>query len=66
VTFHREDEASSQAVGALRAERHSFRAFATTDDIGLSNLDPETAARQRLLQALASEALPRFTAPKKA
>jgi Zn-dependent metalloprotease len=63
--FHRgEDEASSQAVRALRAERHSFRAFATTEEIGLSNLDPETAARQHLRQALASEALPRFTAPK--
>jgi Zn-dependent metalloprotease len=62
--LHTNEVASSQAVRALRAERHSFRAFATTEKIGLSNLDPETAARQHLQQALASEALPQFTAPK--
>jgi Zn-dependent metalloprotease len=59
--FHAEDEASSQVLNALRAERAAFPAFRTTDVIGLANLDPETAARQHLQQILATEAIPQFS-----
>ncbi|NDJ23308.1 hypothetical protein GS682_17035 [Nostoc sp. B(2019)] len=61
--FHTEDETSDRVANALRTERPSLAAFATTKAIGLRTLDPETAARQHLNQALASKELPQFTAP---
>ncbi|MBG1243932.1 M4 family metallopeptidase [Nostoc sp. NZL] len=61
--FHTKDETSDRVANILRTERPSLAAFATTKAVGLRNLDPETAARQYLNQALASKELPQFTAP---
>jgi Zn-dependent metalloprotease len=62
-TFHTHDENSAETVRVLRAERPSSATFATTAVTGLTNLDPETAARLHLQQALESSALPELTAP---
>jgi Zn-dependent metalloprotease len=61
--LHTYDEGSADAVRALRAERPSSAAFAPAAAGGLANLDPETAARLHLQQALESRALPELTAP---
>lgn len=60
--IHRADETDARAFDALRTERPAFSAFALSGD-AVNNLDPETAARQYLDQALASDSVPSFTAP---
>jgi Zn-dependent metalloprotease len=62
-SLHAGNESDSPVTDSLRAERGSLHAFATTNAIGLSEIDPETAARQHLRQALESRTLPQFTAP---
>lgn len=61
--FHTLDESSHPTFDALREERRSNAGFAFAEEVGLQNLDPETAARQHLLQALASNSLPTLEAP---
>lgn len=61
--MHRADEAHAPTFVALRDERPGFAGFALTAD-SVNRLDPETAARQYLEQALASDSVPSFTAPK--
>ena len=47
----------------LRSERSSVPSFGIAASTGVENTDPETVARGYLKQALASEAVPSFTAP---
>jgi Zn-dependent metalloprotease len=62
-SLHAQNVETQPAMEVLRAERPSSPGFAVAEAIGLRNLDPESAARQHLQQALASEALPGLEAP---
>src|SRR5262245_37235700 len=55
----REDRASFNTLKAARAEDPSFSGPAADQ----ANLDPETAARRIVDQALESDSVPSFTAP---
>jgi Zn-dependent metalloprotease len=62
-SMHAYESSSSAAMEGLRAERNAslaIRGDATSSD---SDVDPETAARRLLNQALASDAVPSLTAP---
>ncbi|HEY9404755.1 MAG TPA: M4 family metallopeptidase [Pyrinomonadaceae bacterium] len=61
--MHRADESHAPTFAALREERLGFAGFALAAD-AVNNLDPETAARHYLEQALASDSVPSLTAPK--
>lgn len=58
--LHAADEKDTATFDALRNELPTFNGFGPT---GVVNLDPETAARQHLRQALASPSVPAFTTP---
>lgn len=62
-SLHSNNEASKPTMAALRSTRSMNPSFAFSDAIGMSVVDPETAARNYLDQALASAAAPGFTAP---
>ena len=62
-SMHAFESSSSEAMEGLRAERNAslaIRGDVTGPD---SDVDPETAARRLLNQALASDAVPSLTAP---
>lgn len=61
-SMHAFDESSSPLIESLREEQGAYPAFAGGVQ-GLAQLDPETAARKHLDQALASAAVPSFSAP---
>ncbi|MGI8458565.1 MAG: M4 family metallopeptidase [Propionibacteriaceae bacterium] len=58
-SVHASEQATEPAGRSLRAELDG----APTSATGSSDVDPETAARRLLHQALASDAVPSFTAP---
>lgn len=62
-SLHSQDKASKSAMTALSATRSMNPSFAFADATGMTTVDPETAARNYLDQALASSATPGFTAP---
>lgn len=62
-SLHSQDNASKSAMTALSATRSMNPSFAFADATGVTAVDPETAARNYLDQALASSATPGFTAP---
>ena len=62
-SLHSQDKASKSAMTALSATRSMNPSFAFADATGVTAVDPETAARNYLDQALASSATPGFTAP---
>jgi len=62
-SLHSLDEASKPAMAALDATRSATPAFGFAGSTGATSMDPETAARGYLEQALASKATPGFTAP---
>jgi len=59
-SVHAFEESSSAALEQLRQERETYQGLAVTEE---SALDPETAARRFLGQALESAAMPSLTAP---
>jgi Zn-dependent metalloprotease len=64
--FHRGDKGSAAVIGAIKpqvaARPGAARASAAPARGNVTSMDAETAARQYLLNALASEELPTFTA----
>jgi Zn-dependent metalloprotease len=62
-SVHAYDAASAAAVDQMRSEQAAFLDFRPEGSQNLADLDPETAARRHLDQALASDAAPAFTAP---
>jgi Zn-dependent metalloprotease len=62
-SMHAFDESSSGMIDDLRGEQGAHPAFALAPTQDLSDLDPETAARRHLEQALASATVPALTAP---
>ncbi len=62
--IHAGDRKGERAFSALRAEQSSSPAFALAATVGITNLDPETLARQYVQQALESKTVASFTAPK--
>ena len=62
-SMHASDEASSNAVEQLQEERPPYLGVAPEGGERGSDLDPETAARRFLEQALTSEAVPSLIAP---
>jgi Zn-dependent metalloprotease len=62
-SMHAFDESSSAMVDDLRGAQETDPAFGLAGTHDLSQLDPETAARRHLDQALASPAVPSLTAP---
>ncbi|NOT59815.1 MAG: hypothetical protein HOP19_06265, partial [Acidobacteria bacterium] len=61
--LHATESTDKSPLRAMRNARAGFAGFAMVGDAGLAALDPESAAFQHLQQALASDALPRFTNP---
>jgi Zn-dependent metalloprotease len=62
-SMHAYESSSSDAIEGLRAERNAslaIRGDVTSPD---SDVDPETAARRLLDQAMSSDAVPSLTAP---
>ncbi len=59
-SVHAFEESSSAALAQLRQEREAYPGLTVTAE---SDLDPETAARRFLGQALESAAMPALTAP---
>lgn len=57
-TIHAADPGDQPALSALRDERPGFPAFAGIAADSLTSTDPETAARQHLQLALASDSVP--------
>jgi Zn-dependent metalloprotease len=62
-SMHAFEESSSGMINELQAEQGSHPAFGLAPTQDLSQLDPETAARRHLEQALTSAAVPALTAP---
>jgi Zn-dependent metalloprotease len=62
-SLHAFDESSSGAMEQLQEERTAYAGMRREGAVSESDLDPETAARRLLDQALASEAVPSLTAP---
>jgi Zn-dependent metalloprotease len=62
-SLHTFDESSSGAIDQLQEERAADRGVRPEGTESERDLDPETAARRFLDQALASAAVPSFTAP---
>jgi Zn-dependent metalloprotease len=62
-SMHASDESSSGVVEQLQQERPPYRGVASDVGERESDLDPETAARRFLEQALASEAVPSLLTP---
>ncbi len=62
-SLHSKNAASKPAITELRTTRSSNPSFAFADAAGMATVDPETAARNYLDQALASTATAGFTAP---
>lgn len=62
-SMHAWDDSSTDALYQLREEREANLGLAPEGLTDLTNLDPETAARMYLNQALASPAMPTLTAP---
>jgi Zn-dependent metalloprotease len=64
--FHRQDKGAAKVLGDIRPKarraRPSARPGAAAAQAPITGMDAETAARQYLTNALASEALPTFTA----
>ncbi len=63
-SLHSMDAAAKPGITALRTTRSANPSFAFAEATGMKTLDPETAARNYLDQALASSAIANFTAPK--
>jgi Zn-dependent metalloprotease len=63
-SVHAYDADSAATVDQLRTEQAAFLDFRPEGSQNLADLDPETAARRHLEQALASNAAPAFTAPR--
>jgi Zn-dependent metalloprotease len=63
-SVHAYDADSAATVDQLRTEQAAFLDFRPEGSQNLADLDPETAARRHLDQALASNAAPAFTAPR--
>lgn len=61
-SMHAADETEQPTFAALAAERTSIKAFSAAA-LDTDSIDPETAARRYLDQALASDATPSFAAP---
>src|SRR5437879_3109953 len=61
--LHSTEDAGKQAFAALRSDRPNFPAFAIAA-AQPAQVDPESAAKRILQQALASPAVPSLTAPK--
>lgn len=61
--MHSGDSKGARAFTALRAARSSAPGFAISESVGINNLDPETAARQYIQQALESDSVASFTTP---
>lgn len=61
--MHALDESSRPMLAKLREESATAPSFGMFGMAGLTQLDPETAARNYLDQALSSEAVPSFSAP---
>ena len=61
--MHRSDAGSKKAMSALTDERAASARFAFAAGVTAKSLDPETIAQAYLQQALASDAVPKFTAP---
>jgi Zn-dependent metalloprotease len=61
--LHALDRAAAPVLAQLRKESESAPQFSLAGAAGVPQLDPETAAKGYLQQALASPSLPRFTAP---
>jgi Zn-dependent metalloprotease len=61
--MHANNPSDKPAFKALSAERPGFHGFAMAASTGIANTDPETIARQYLLQSLGSQSVPAFTAP---
>jgi Zn-dependent metalloprotease len=62
-SLHAFDQSSSGAIGQLQEERAAYPGVRPEGAESERNLDPETAARRFLGQALTSAAVPSFTAP---
>lgn len=62
-SMHAFDESSAGMIDELQGEQRAHPAFALAPTQDLSDLDPETAARRHLEQALASTSVPALTAP---
>jgi Zn-dependent metalloprotease len=62
-SLHATEKTGKTALKSLKSERRSLHAFALTS-AQPENLDPESAAKTILRQALASEAVPALAAPK--
>ena len=62
-SMHAFDESSAGMIDQLREEQTDYPAFGLDGGEDLSQLDPETAARRHLDQALASAAVPGLAAP---
>lgn len=62
-SLHAFDESSSGAIEQLQEERAAYPGVAPEGAESERDLDPETAARRFLGQALASAAVPSFSAP---
>ncbi|MFC9918418.1 M4 family metallopeptidase [Agromyces binzhouensis] len=62
-SMHAWDDSSTGALRQLRSERAAHLGMAPEGLSDLTNVDPETAARMYLSQALESPAAPTFTAP---
>src|SRR5437764_12092749 len=62
-SIHSNNEASKPAMAALSAEEAAHPSFAFAAAAGVTSVDPETAARRYLDQALGSPAVRGFTAP---
>jgi bacillolysin/neutral peptidase B len=62
-SLHAFDQSSSGAIEQLQEERAASPGLRPEGAVSERDLDPETAARRFLGQALASAAVPSFTAP---
>jgi Zn-dependent metalloprotease len=62
-SLHTADESSSGAIAQLEAERAAYPGLRPAGADSESDLDPETAARRFLDQAVASDAVPSLTVP---
>ncbi len=62
-SIHSMDEAAQPSMAALIAEEAAQPSFGFAAAGGVASVNPETAARRYLDQALDSAAVPKFTAP---
>src|SRR4051812_43507021 len=62
-SIHGSNDASRTAMAAVNTELASHASFTSPASADAAGVDPETAARRFLRQALESPAVPQFTAP---